>query len=238
MGLTVHYEFRAAASAASEVIERLSALRRRAVELPFDAVSELVRFGETDLTGPWPMRGLAFPRLEDVVDVAARSERQDIYCRHTGISGDDRWRVDVPLRFPVLAVGFSVAPGPGSEPAAFGLATMRPPGTTGWSWHSFCKTQYASNHGEDNFLRCHQSVVAVLDAARELDFDVVVHDEGGYWESRDARALLMRVGDMNRIVARFAGAFVDHVRDAGADSRQVQGEIFQHPDFERLESDE
>jgi hypothetical protein len=236
MGLTIHYDLRAPATLSElEVLDHLSALRSRAMGLPFSGVSELVQLSEAELTGPWPMQGLAFPRLEDVVNVAARSEREDIYCRQTGVTGDDRWRVDVPSSFPVRAIGFSVAPGPGSEPAAFGLATERPPGTASWSWHSFCKTQYASNHGEENFLRCHVSLVAVLDAARDLGFEVDVHDEGGYWESRDTRALLERVGEMNRLVAKIAGAFVDRARDAGVDTRQVRGEIFEHPDFERLE---
>ena len=36
----------------------------------------------------------------------------------------------------------------------------------GWRWHSFCKTQYASDPrcgGVENFLRCHLCVVKLLD---------------------------------------------------------------------------
>lgn len=138
----------------------------------------------------------------------------------------------------MVAIGFAVAPGRGSEPAAFGLATVRPPGTAGWSWHWCCKTQYASLHGDEHLVRCHTALVAVLDAARELGLEVAVRDETGYWESRSSRELLARVAERNRIVARFAGAFVDHSRDAGVDSRRVQGPIFEHPDFERFESGE
>jgi hypothetical protein len=183
------------------------------------------------------MRGLAFERLEDVVDVAARSVRDELYRRQIGIADEDPI-VDAPSGFAVLAIGFGVAPGPGSEPAAFGLATVRPPGAAAWSWHYCCKTQYASLHGDENLLRCHGSLIAVLDAAPELGFAVTVRDETGFWDSRNERELLTRVTDMNRIVARLAGAFVDRARDAGADSRQVQGEIFAHPDFERLETAE
>jgi len=43
---------------------------------------------------------------------------------------------------------------------------------------------------------------------------------------------------MNRLIAQFAGQFSDAYVEAGGDSRQVQGEIFQHPDFERLEMPE
>ena len=238
MGLTVHYDFHAPATdTESKVHERLAALRVLALALPVEGVSELVQFTEAELTGPWPMRGLAFPRLVDVFDVAARSVREDLYRRRTGVADGDYSRLDVPGSFAVRAIGFGVALGPGSEPAAFGLATMHPPGSAAWSWHSFCKTQYASVHGDENFLRCHGSLVALLDAARNLGFEVAVHDETGYWESRDASDVLVRVAEMNRLVARFAGVFVDHARAAGADTRQIEGEIFAHPDFERLETD-
>ena len=63
-----------------------------------------------------------------------------------------------------------------------------------------------------------------------------VRDEAGYFESRDTTELLQRVAEMNRIVARFAGAFSDAFAEAGGDTKQVQGAIFEHPDFERLET--
>jgi hypothetical protein len=78
----------------------------------------------------------------------------------------------------------------------------------------------------------------VLDTARELGFSVVVRDETGYWEPRDRQVLVDSVTAMNQVVARFAGRLTDAVREAGGDSRQVQGAIFAHPGFERLESDE
>jgi hypothetical protein len=63
-----------------------------------------------------------------------------------------------------------------------------------------------------------------------------VRDEAGYYESPDTTQLLQRVSEMNRIVARFAGAFSDAFEKAGGAPRQVQGAIFEHPDFERLET--
>ena len=239
MGLTLHYKLLApAAQAEADTVRRLAKLRDRALELPFSAVSNPVRFTESDLIRPWPMRGLAFPSLENVVDVAARSERNDLYRRWIG-APDGAWpRPDVPDDYPVESLGFAIAPGPGCEPAAFGLATMRPIGTTDWSWHWWCKTQYASNHGEDNFVRCHTSLVALLDTARDLGFVVDVHDDSGFWDSRNTAELRARVIEMNRLIARIAGAFVDETRAAGIDSHDVEGAIFEHPDFERLETDE
>jgi hypothetical protein len=84
-------------------------------------------------------------------------------------------------------------------------------------------------------LRCHGALVAALEAAQAVGFELRVRDETGYWESRDSEQLTRNVRDMNRLVASFAGRLTDAVRAAGADSRGIQGEIFKHPDFERLE---
>jgi hypothetical protein len=84
-------------------------------------------------------------------------------------------------------------------------------------------------------LRCHRSLVALLDAAHTLGFQVTVRDETGYWESRDADQLLGAVTHMNQLIAGFAGTVTDAVRDMGIDSRGISAQIFKHPDFERLE---
>jgi hypothetical protein len=240
MGLSICYELLVPAGETEATVrEYIAALRAHAVKLPFGGVSPVVQLTERHLSGPWPVHGLAFRRLEDVVNVTARFAREDLYRRQLGMAGDDYSSVQVPDDLATRAIGFSVAPGAGSEPAAFGLVTVRADrGVNTWHWHCCCKTQYASVHGDDHLIRCHGSMVALLDAAREIGLGVVVHDETGYWESRDERELLARVTDMNRIVARFAGSFTDHIRTSGGDSRRVQGEIFAHPDFERLESEE
>ena len=55
---------------------------------------------------------------------------------------------------------------------------------TGWNWGSFCKTQYASDPncgGIPNFLRCHISVITLLDRMAKLPgLKVTVDDEGKY----------------------------------------------------------
>lgn len=235
MGLHLCYELHLPEShSESDVVERIAALRERALGLPFEAVSDAVRLTEHALAGPSPLHGLGFVRLEDVVHVSADVTRIELHRRRLGVPDDD-WttHVEVPPDVATVAHGFAVAPGRGSEPATFGLAQLD--GCGSWSWHCCCKTQYASAHGDDHLLRCHGALVALLDAAPALGFDVVVRDETGYWESRDPRQLTESVAEMNRIVAGFAGALTDAVRDAGGDSRAVTGAIFEHPDFERLE---
>lgn len=239
MGLHLCYELSLAADVPEVDVARLiSALRERAVALPFDRVSESVRLTEQALAGPFPLRGLAYERLEDVAHVVAVLTREELYRRRLGVPAEAGYtKVDVPAGVPTVARGFAVALGRGCEPAAFGVAQLVGGGhePSPWWWHRCCKTQYASVLGDEHLLRCHGSLAELLDAAAALGFDVVVRDEAGYWESRDPRQLAEAVAEMNRVVARFAGKITDAMRDAGADGRQVKGAIFEHPDFERLE---
>jgi hypothetical protein len=72
------------------------------------------------------------------------------------------------------------------------MGRRRRTGLGGWSWTSFCKTQYAAKPevgGVANFLKCHLAVIGLLDAAKAIGFAVEVVDEGDYWEQRDTGAL-------------------------------------------------
>lgn len=240
MGLSLCYEMALEPGTPERaVVERLSSLREQARALPFEAVTEVVRLTEADLAERRPLHGLAFIQLEDVVQLSAVFTREILYCRQLGNTEDDCYTRsgEVPANVRTLALGFAVAPGSGCEPAAFGVTSIFDPdgGQSRWWLHQCCKTQYASVESDEHFLQCHTSLVTLLDAATRLGFEMVVHDEGGYWESRDPKQLLEAVARMNHLVAQFAGKFTDAVRAAGADSRQVRGEIFAHPDFERLE---
>ena len=56
-----------------------------------------------------------------------------------------------------------------------------------YSWHSFCKTQYAGNPrfgGETNFLKAHLSLIELLDLIKTARLEVRIRDD-----SRYARAL-------------------------------------------------
>ena len=104
----------------------------------------------------------------------------------------------------------------------------------GWLWTSFCKTQYASNPklgGVENFLRCHLSLIRLLDHARELGMLKHVSDEGGYWEKRDVQALVQEVGEWNEAIAGFAGQLKDQLTGQG-----MEAAITRFSDFEHLEA--
>lgn len=142
------------------------------------------------------------------------------------------------------ALAFVIVPGDECEPAAFGFiapgSRQEPfspeddlhPGE--WYWSACCKTQYASLISDEHLVACHAGLVKVLDHAGTLGITVQVNDETGYWDHRSADMLIERVGDMNRLMARFAGALSDKLGDA----HSVEAPIFDHPDFERLEMED
>lgn len=135
-----------------------------------------------------------------------------------------------------------------------------PTNLDGWYWSSFCKTQYASDPecgGVPNFLRCHISVITLLDRIAKLpDVHIRVDDEGKYgpgtysddWkEAREAGrdptyrrhkgryspvALANEVGEWNEMIAGFSGAMSDALVGSGL---QLEAPIKGFANFEQLE---
>ena len=158
----------------------------------------------------------------------------------TNIEHDDTHYTVIPKH----VIAFSAWPGEGCEEANFGLCLY--PGTIetregkrirtglrGWCWNSFCKTQYAINQecgGVENFLRCHLSVIKLLDCANEIGLLGEVRDEGDFWDNRDVKALASEVGEWNTMLAGFAGELKDLLGDG------VESEIAKFTDFEHLEA--
>lgn len=233
MGLTIHYALEMQKGGPERARRLLNQLRERARRLPFQEVGALV-----ELAGE-----------EAHFENHRRGDPQTwllIQAEESVVEQPYHYRVK-----PQRVIAFSTIPGEGSEPANFGLALypksilvdegrMRArrrlrTGLTGWSWSSFCKTQYASNPecgGVENFLRCHLAVVALLDGAAELGLLRGVNDEGHFWENRDVRALARVVGDWNQMLAGWAGRLQDAFGSA------IQSAITRFPNFEHLEAED
>jgi len=229
MGLTIHYSLRSA-TRSNDVARRIvEQLRQRALDLPLQHVGEIL-----DLQG-------------DQCDFERRE--QDDPDRWLLIQANQPVELDdyVYNAAPSRLIAFTTSPGDGSEPANFGLCryprfienrigkrvqTKLP---TGWSWQSFCKTQYASNPnvgGIESFLRCHLSVIRLLDHARELNALNEVSDEGGYFKDRDVQALVKEVGEWNSMIAGFVGGMKDLIGAQG-----IESQITKFPNFEHLEAE-
>jgi hypothetical protein len=167
MGLTIHYRLKHSTRTPAVARQLVERLRQRALDLPFQQVGPLV-----ELTG-------------DACDFEKRPrDDPNRWLLIQSRESVERTPYQYDVR-PTHLFAFSTVPGNGCEPANFGLCRYpasieiedqqtrlhRPrrlrTGLGGWSWRSFCKTQYASNPayaGVPNFLRCHLLVVRMTTA--------------------------------------------------------------------------
>ena len=225
MGLTIHYTLKHAGTekSARSLIQQL---HQSAQDLPFKELQSIV-----ELKG----EACEFDRRE-----------KDDPLRWLLIQAEGSVKLDQHSSLSVAPkhlIAFSTWPGEGCEEANFGLcqypAFIEREGRriktnlAGWSWRSFCKTQYASDPkcgGVENFLRCHLLVVALLDQAKKLGCLDEVSDEGNFWENRDVKALVPEVTSWNHMIAAFAGQLKDALGDG------VKSPITEYRNFEQLES--
>ena len=250
MGLTIHFGLALpAVTPRAEVVDRLERLRTAATLLPFAAVGDvaLTRAGEALGEGlvdrpqlercfrMWAWLQVEHGRVVDGAGEVA-AELPDVQIETMTFEADDDFDDGVLPE----AVGFAIDVGAHCEPAMFGLAWVPPRDAQFrqlddeppvWRWHCSCKTQYASMESDEHFIRCHTALVALLDEARSLGFDVDVTDEGEYWETRDLDRLGANLRRINHVMAEFSGA----LHDAIGGEHRVEAEIFRHPNFERLE---
>jgi len=147
---------------------------------------------------------------------------------------------------PTTGFLFAVSVGRDCEPLWLGLChypeTVRHDGRDvrtkagpGWRYAGFSKTQFASLHGWEHFVRCHCAVVHLLAACASPQLRVTISDEGEYWPRRSLKRLRENVDQMNGIVAGAAGALRDAFPGATGENA-VQSPIFAHPKFEQLEA--
>jgi hypothetical protein len=185
MGLTIHYQLAATGDEAHSR-KLVQQLRQAALDLPLERVGEIAEFRGDQCD--WKQRAdddpyrwlLIQARTQIALPVEPGEKRRGI-----------RREMDV---LPQHVIAFATEPGDGCEPANFGLCQFPSEVShpdfgklqtklKGWSWHSFCKTHYASDPrcgGLPNFLRCHLGVVALLDEAKKRGFLASVSDEGSF----------------------------------------------------------
>jgi len=233
MGLTIHYNLRSGLTQPENIRTVVQALRTAATQLPFQEVGAVNEF-----------RGPAAD-----FEQSARDDPERWLKIQAGRYLDvDGYHVSVK---PTYIIAFTIQPGPGCEPANVGFCQYpttvdvkvgdRPRRVVthldGWTWSSFCKTQYASarqHGGIENFLRCHVGLVKLLDFAAKSEVILVgVHDESKYFELRDLQQLVNTVGEWNQFVAAYAGILKDQAAQVGV---QVESVITGFPDFEHLEA--
>ena len=249
MGLTVYYDWKTKADArgARRLVARFRTL---ALKLPFDEVTEIHEQDSPDGKSPFLPYDHAFRQgdlylsrkradgEEEIVNVPALHalffyvrvqgaesagiglashppvvvHREDVIERNTdGCSETRRLGQGDPIEFPTRRRGY-------------------------YSWHSFCKTQYAGNPklgGEANFLKAHLSLIELLDQIHASGMKVRIRDDSRYAQHRNVDRLLKSLRDWNGLVANLVGKMSDALGDkAGA----IHAPIKNRPDFEHLEA--
>lgn len=225
MGLTIHYKITAPAG------------------LDTAAARQLVKAGHRLTWEMWPDCG-----FRDVYPISSDWEAsKEAVCfvtlPHPHQPGKETWAEVRPTEWFL----FPIEVGDDCEPLWLGLC--RYPATEllcghkfkthlsgRWRFARFSKTQFASIHGWEHFLRCHRGIIQLLVAWRGLGLRVDISDEGEYWPRRSVTALRRNLDEMNGVVAAAAGALRDMDPAAGTDAG-VQSPIFAHPRFEHLEAE-
>ena len=249
MGLTIYYDWKARIdlSSARRMIKKFRAL---ALKLPFDEVTDIFEQDPPDGES-------AFQPYEHSV------RRGTLYLPRKRADGEEE-TVRVPARhalfFSVRVQGAESAPiGLASHPPVVvhredviernkdgsergrrlgqGDHIEFPTRRGGcYSWHSFCKTQYAGNPklgGEANFLKSHLSLIELLDQIQAAGVKIRIRDDSRYANHRDVNRLLRSLRDWDAIVAKFVGNLGDALGD---ESGALLAPIKDRPDFEHLEA--
>lgn len=255
MGLTIHYRLSWPTNSVREGIDAVTKLRQKCMDLPFETVGKIKTFAGSECD----YEKARSEGREDDVWLLIQS-RGSVYCSSKGNRitavcnpNENNWNMIMEV-VPKAVVAFDTWPGDGCEAANFGLRllpnsiSVTPDGGTrqrlpvspkdrGWTWGSFCKTQYANNSkygGLEHFLRCHLTVIAALDAAKELGFKVDVSDEGNFWSKRSIAELSREIGEWDTFIAGMSAALGAAATEHGM---TVESAIADRPDFERLKTE-
>jgi hypothetical protein len=249
MGLTIYYDWKAKIDlpGARRLIARF---RNLALRLPFDKVSEIHEQDPPDGKAAFPLYKGSF-------------RHGGLFLSRRRADGE-RETVEVPalhaLFFSVHVQGAESAPiGLASHPPVVvhrediikrnkdGSERERLLGQGGpiefptrrrgsYSWHSFCKTQYAGNPklgGEANFLKAHMSLIELLDQIQETGVTVRIRDDSRYSKHRDVNRLLRCLRNWDATVASIVGKLDDALQDKAG---LLSAPIKDRPDFEHLEA--
>lgn len=250
MGLTVYYEWkaRADAQAARRLIKRFHSLAQR---LPVDEVSEIWEQDAPDGEFQFPQ----YPHDYRHGDLYLSRKRGDgkeeivsVPALHAlffyvNVRGAETAVIGLASHPPVVihredAIERNADGSESGRLIGQGDPIEFPTRRRGYySWHSFCKTQYAGNPqygGEPNFLRAHLSLIELLDQIQAAGVKVHVRDDSRYARHRDANRLLRSLREWNGLIASFVGKFSDAL---GNEAGLIVAPIKERPDFEHLEAD-
>jgi hypothetical protein len=175
MGLHICYDLHLPGdSTEADVRARVEQLHACAGALPFEKVSLVVSIAPGD---PIPESSWAPRDITNFLRTWASILSEPVDAEGCRVGP----RAEVAM---TAAAGLVVRPGARCEAATFGLCApmkaddaARAPGAVdhdAWYWHYCCKTQYASLVSDEHLIRCHTSLLTLLENASRIGFTVDV----------------------------------------------------------------
>ena len=209
MGLTIHYkaEFE---GTQSELVKRLSRIRTKCLDKPFEEVNEVKAVNITKNTLDEYKCIENCLREKGSNSINEDYENRDKELEKLGLTLDLIINLQVYHKLePVKVVYFTLWAGEGCEGTAFYFIKNKT--NNKWKANSFTKTQYA-----EHFFRCHLLVIDVLNMLKEEGFSLDVYDEGSYWETRDIKVLAKEINASSEMIAGIAGMLKKELKGTGA----------------------
>jgi hypothetical protein len=232
---------------------------RRSVALPWNKRRYSVDVAPKEIVGftLWPGPGceasnIGLCRYPETIEVTYKPEDDQRFQEKAETKGWTEWTFSWPKYRRWLAKH-------GAQPT-YAEQRLVPIQAAGWSWSSFCKTQYASDPacgGVANFLRCHVSVITLLERIAKIDgVSVRIDDEGKYGSSTysddykeasaaglkptyrrhkgrySPAALVKELGEWNEAIAALSGSLTDAL---GGNGMTLAAPIKNFANFEALE---
>lgn len=265
MGLTINYDI-----TANKILESTDAavavekMRQKALDLPFEEVSGVIHLkGRKQCNFKTYQRDknkedefMSCIMAASSVDISEHSSvsvcAKELFCFHINVGAGSEW----------ATIGLATYPKTVTYVDSFKRKRKIHTKMSQWSMGSFCKTQYANNPdcgGLRNFIRCHVSLIMLLEQISEIpEVDVVINDEGQFGTSyysddyqeayakgqqptyvwhdatHDLEVLIKQIGEYDQWVAAFAGSLSEVLEDTDK-NLTLEAPIKDRTDFEYLE---
>ena len=206
MGLTIHYTIGFKGNA-EELNTKLSAIRQKCLDLPFEEVNEIehIKYSKAD----YQLYKETEQRTFYPNNTPENMENAQKLYQARGINRDALIEYEVyhrPGRIsPIEMMNWSVWAGNGCEGTDLNFFKKK----TWWRASSFTKTQYA-----EQFVKCHLLVIQILDLFKEAGFTVKVKDEGKYWKTRDMSVLAIEINGYTDLLKTAFGSLSEQAVQA------------------------
>ncbi len=188
MGLTIHYSFKYLGNKPKETLE---VLRLKCLELPLAEVNSVIH---VDKDSCKKLYELFNQNADDKIIVEKSNQLIGKTLDNWDLIQCQTYRQNYSGINPIEFCLLNLWAGEGCEGTAIILGKY-PDAPNIYQGNSFTKTQYATE-----FIKCHLSIIKVLDYCDELGILKEVSDEGDFWETRNLNSLGASLAEYDKLI--------------------------------------